>query len=117
MNSNRLTSFSAASLLALFLYGLSGSVAHASVTTVCYVRTGQTDPGVAAGPATNTTDPTGLRTLTLVGSPSYSTNVSPVVYTNTGSSWCMSFTTSSYGSAALITSLTNNFGVELWVKP
>jgi hypothetical protein len=118
MNDTRTLRLLAGTVLALaLLNSFVTPVVRATVTAVSYWRMGENDPGVAAGTATNTTDPTGGRTLTLRGAPSYSSGVSPAAATLTGSAWCMSFTTGSYGTNAVIPLLTNNFGIELWVKP
>ena len=88
------------------------------VTPVSYWRMGEDDMVGAPGLAYHTSDETGGRTMTLVGGPFYnSANLSPVAAVHTGSDWCMWFFTGTYGTAALIPTLTDNFGIELWVMP
>src|SRR5437773_470796 len=107
-----------ASLVAVVLALAFTPVLFAAVTDVSHWRMGEQDSGAAAGVVTNsTTDPTGSRTITLIGSPSYSSGVSPVATTAIGSALCMSFPTGSYGTIASMPSLTENFGMEVWVKP
>jgi hypothetical protein len=88
----------------------------AAVTVVRHYRLGEADPGaVTDGVATNSVDSVGGNTMTLLGAPLYSadfpTNVGPV------SSRSIRFTGTNYGSASIVSDLTNNFGVEAWVKP
>ncbi len=95
-------------------------VAHAAVTDVSHWRMGDQDP--SSNPltfATNTTDQTGGRTMTLFTSaggfkPIYQADAPPVP---AGNSKSLVFSLGAAGYAPLIPSLTDNFGIELWVKP
>jgi hypothetical protein len=100
--------------------------AGATVTTLHYWRMGENDPGAAnRGSCTNTVDEAGGLTLTnspiLVQSvetyPIYTNNVSTIASNVDGSSLSLYYSSNQFGSAAPITGLSNNFGVELWVKP
>ena len=106
----------AALLITVFNFILT-PVAQATVTTLSYWRMGENDPGVANGPATSTTDPTGGRTMNLQGSVAYTNNVSATAAAHTGSAWCVYFAGTGYGTNALVTTATDNFGMECWVNP
>lgn len=113
--------FTAKILLTLVLFVLAlAPVARAAVTTVSYWRGGENDPGVSNGGfCSSTTDPTGGRTLQF--SPSVfwdSGNVSFSALAHVGSIYCLrAYGAESGGTNAAIPSLTDNFGLELWVRP
>src|SRR5262249_51749544 len=63
-----------------------------------------------------TMDPIGGRTLILSNAPQYAAVSASTATAHTGSASFMNFGTGSYGLAPAIPSLTNNFGIELWVN-
>jgi hypothetical protein len=88
------------------------------VTTLSYWRMGENDPGAIPGVSTfSTADPFGGRTMTMTGSPIYDASVSATASARVGSALSLSFGAGSYGTNAVIPGLTNNFGIELWVRP
>ncbi|HXF09483.1 MAG TPA: LamG-like jellyroll fold domain-containing protein, partial [Desulfuromonadaceae bacterium] len=104
-------------LAMLFLVGGLMPV-RATVTVVDYWRMGENDASHTPGTVTTSTiDPFGGRTFSLPGGPAYNTVSSSTATVDTGSSSCMFFFSGTYGLAPLVTGLTNNFGVELWVNP
>ena len=109
------------SALALLLVLLTlAAAAPAAVTTVSYWRGGENDPGAfAGGGCSSTTDVIGGRTLQF--SPSVfwdSMNVGAGAAARVGSTLCLrAYGGESAGTNAAIPSLTDNFGLELWVNP
>jgi hypothetical protein len=99
-------------LLALLLVS---STAHGAVTTVASYRLGDADPGAMAGAVGN--DPTlpsvGSVSLDRNGAPTYSAQTAPLV--SSGLSMRFNAGPDRY-SGALISTATDNFGVEAWVK-
>jgi len=106
----------ATALATVFFFNLCPA-ARATVTPLSYWRMGDNDPAVAAGPATNTTDPTGGRTMTLNGPVFYTNSVAAAADARTGSAWCLNFSGSGYGTNALVSTQIDNFGIECWVNP
>ena len=93
----------------------------AAVTTVAYWRLGEIDPSPQDfSSLTNATlnNVAGGRSLVVHGGPLYRTAVSTNAGTAVGSAWCLYFNTNNanYGTNALVSTLTDNFGIELWVK-
>lgn len=90
--------------------------ALATVTEVARYHLGEADPGAAAGGAGDdpTVASTGSPNLAKFGTPTYSSDVAPGV----GSQLSMSFngSTDRYAAAAVASNLTDNFGVEAWVR-
>jgi len=102
--------------VALLLLALAPA-ARATVTNLAYWRLGENDPGaVNGGAASSTTNLLG-GALNLVGSPAYTNDVSTVAAAQVGSTLGLRFGGSNYGTNALVSTLTNNFGLELWVRP
>jgi hypothetical protein len=107
--------------LALLLVLLTlAAAAPAAVTPVSYWRGGENDPGAfAGGGCSSATDAVGGRTLQF--SPSVfwdSMNVGASAAARVGSTLDLrAYGGESAGTNAAIPSLTNNFGLELWVKP
>lgn len=94
--------------------------ARAVVDTLLWYRMGENDPGAAPGvTATNTFDNTGSHPLQVFGPATYSSDVAYSASTHVASSLSMEFTNSAYAAAGSspAASLTDNFGVECWVKP
>ena len=92
------------------------SVADAAVTTVAYYKLGEADPGAVVGAiAANPTLPsTGAVNLPRIGSPVYSAQSivrpTPIAVAFNG-------TTDGFRVAAPISTVTDNFGIEAWVRP
>ena len=107
-------------LLAAFCAALLATCAHAAVTNVAWYRLGENDPGAASGVAvTNTTaDLLGLNHARQVNSPRYTNAVSPGAANGLGSSLSVHFNgTNQFFSNAVVSTATDNFGVEAWVRP
>ena len=100
-------------ILAVLLF--SSSVSQAAVTLVRSYHLGDLDTNAANNVVvTNSSDYTGGTSLNAVGSPTYSTDVPadyPLIDT-----YSMNFTGANYATAAVVTNLTDNFGVSAWVK-
>src|SRR5262249_8312655 len=87
------------------------------VTNIAYYRFGENDPGAANG-MTNTVSTNLLGgVLTLRSNAVYTSNVATAAAGAVGSTLGMQFTAGRYGTNAIVSTLTNNFGIELWVKP
>jgi sugar lactone lactonase YvrE len=107
---------SAALILALSL----GFVprASAAITVVSYWRLGESDPGASAGTvATNTIDSVALHNLKVRGPAFYSSDVGVTALAHVGSSQSVSFGSGAFASNSIVSSATDNFGIEAWVKP
>ena len=107
----------------LILVGLvvlvSSLVAPAAVTVRNHYRMGESDPGAANGGTNPTTrDTVGTNHLTTAGGPTYSNDVGFETAARTGSALSMNFPSggSRSASGALLANVTDNFGLELWVK-
>jgi len=91
---------------------------HATVTTVAWYRLGEGDPGAAVGAtATNTIDSAGAKNLTFQGNAHYANDVTPIAAGHAGSSLSINFTSGAYATRSVVSTATDNFGVECWVKP
>jgi hypothetical protein len=92
-------------------------------TPLAYWRLGEEDTGAANGQPTITTSNRLNVPLKFNSSATYTAAVSPIAAGWLGSRLGLGFTTGTYGTNGLITSLdgstalTDNFGIELWVKP
>ncbi len=92
--------------------------ARAAVTVVSYYRLGEADPGaVNGGVITTAVDSAGANHLAVSGAPVWTNDVSAAATANTASSLSASFAGSQYGTNAVLTTATDNFGLEAWVKP
>ena len=92
--------------------------APAAVTPVSHWRMGENDPSANPGASAATTpDLIGGRTMTLLAAPLYQSAVSATAAARVGSTRSIQFFANTYGTNTLIPSLTNNFGIELWVNP
>jgi Concanavalin A-like lectin/glucanases superfamily/PKD domain/Carboxypeptidase regulatory-like domain len=87
-------------------------------TNVAFWRLGENDPGSAAGvTATNTVDTTGTRKLIFQGNARYSGDVSTSAANALGSAFSINFTNGAFATNTIVSSATDNFGIECWVKP
>ena len=113
--------FTAKILLTILLFALAlAPVARAAVTTVSYWRGGEKDPGAfGGGGCSSTTDVIGGRTLQFAPSVFWdSMGVGASAAARVGSTLGLrSYGGESAGTNAAIPSLTDNFGLELWVNP
>jgi len=108
----------AAWLAGILLFATS-PLAQADITVLHYYRMGEDDPGVVQQGATTsqTRDSVGTNDLTLIGGLPYSTNVSAVAQARVDSDFSVNFGAGRNGcSAALASTLRDNFGLEAWVK-
>lgn len=107
--------------LAILLFVLAlVPVAQATVTTVSYWRMGEADPGAFGGAfCSSTTDLVGGRTLLFSSSVFWdSGSVGASAVARVGSTFGLrAYGAESAGTNAAIPSLTDNFGLELWVNP
>ncbi len=109
----------------LFLFVLFSGLAsvRATITAVNYWRMGENDPGAGNGlPSTNTLDAVGGQTLTNTftnagGYPVYSSIVSSLAATATGSTLSLLYSGRQSTKGNVLSNLTNNFGMELWMYP
>jgi len=100
--------------VAVLLVASPGS--RAAITVLDYYRLGETEPGAAnSGVITNANDSTGLKNLTVMGGPLWSSNVS----VEAASSLSARFSSAQpqYGTNSVLSTLTDNFGIEAWVNP
>jgi 1-phosphatidylinositol phosphodiesterase len=92
-------------------------------TPLAYWRLGEDDAGAANGTTTTATSDQLDAALTFNVPVTYSAAVSPIAAGWLGSRLGLGFTTGTYGTNGLVTgldgstALTDNFGIELWVKP
>ncbi len=99
--------------------GLSAAVAaipaHATISVLNQWHLGEADTGAVAGGAgaASTVDSVGTSNLNKVGTPTYSSDVMPGI----GSTMSMAFSgNSQYLISGVASTLTDNFGIEAWVK-
>lgn len=107
-------------LLGLAFAALLAIDARAAVTNVAWYRLGENDPGGNSGLAvTNTTtDLAGTKHLKQFGSPFYTNAVSSGASNRVGSSLAVQFNGASQClSNAVVSTATDNFGIEAWVRP
>ena len=94
--------------------------AYGPLTVLNWWRLGEADlNAVAGGIPTTTIDSAGSENLTVSGGATYSTNVSSAAASRASSSLSMCFTNgASYAGGSYVpTSVTTNFGFEMWVYP
>jgi autotransporter-associated beta strand protein len=90
----------------------------AAINVVSYWRLGESDPGAAAGAiASNTTDLVGGMNLKFQGNARYANDVGATAATRPGSILSVNFTNSAYATNAVVSTATDNFGIECWAKP
>ena len=107
----------AATLIASLVLGIAAVPAQATVTVLNQWHLGEADAGASAGGAGAATavDSVGGFNLNKVGTPAYAADVPA----NIGSNLSMAFngTTDEYmNSSGVASTLTDNFGIEAWVK-
>jgi hypothetical protein len=87
-------------------------------TNVAFWRLGENDPGSVVGvTATNTVDITGTHKLVFQGNARYSGDVSTYAANILGSAFSINFTNGAFATNTIVSSATDNFGIECWVKP
>jgi len=94
--------------------------AHAAVTVIDYYRLGEADTNALAGATvnSNSTDSASTKHLARVGTPAYSSDVSAGAALRAGSRLAVSFSGSGqYLTNTILTNVTDNFGIEAWVRP
>ena len=106
---------SVSSVIAALLLAAACS-ADAAVTTIARYPLGELDSGASAGTtaANPTTASVGAVNLARVGTPTYSAQVVP---RPTPLSVAFNGSTDGYRAATTLTAVTDNFGVEAWVRP
>src|SRR4051794_22900109 len=92
--------------------------ATAAINVASYWRMGENDSGAVSGTtAINTTDSIGSHHLTVSGQALYSNDVAAAAFGHTGSSLSVNFAAGAYGRGNIVSTVTDNFGMEAWVKP
>ncbi len=105
-----------------FILGLvitSTFTAQASIFVLNYWHMGESDPGaISGGAATTLVDSaTFPDNLTVQGAPTYTNDVDATAAARTGSSLSTVFTNGALASGPVPIALTDDFGIECWVKP
>src|ERR1041384_6800208 len=109
-----------AAMAALLALARNPGPARATITVQDYWRMGENDPGSGPGGilAGYTVDSVGSRPLLMEGGPFWESVSSSTAVCETGSSLCLYFFGNGvYSTNAVLPTLTDNFGIELWVKP
>ncbi|HEX4121020.1 MAG TPA: LamG-like jellyroll fold domain-containing protein [Verrucomicrobiae bacterium] len=106
-------------LITLFLAAVP---VRATVTVLSYWHMGEHDPGAVSGGRCNSTvDSVGGDTLAFAPEsghyPYYTNGVAASAAQQTGSSLGVAITNGEYGTAAVVTTAGDNFGIECWVNP
>lgn len=92
--------------------------ARASIFVLNYWHLGESDPGaISGGLATNFFDSAGAENLTVQGAATYTNDVDATAAARTGSSLSTVFTNGALAVGPSVTTLTDDFGIECWVKP
>ena len=91
--------------------------AQATITVLHDWRLGESDPANAADAALTTQDYIGGTPLVFQGNSSYSSDVGFAAAARVGSLLSANFTNNAFATNSIISTLTNNFGMEAWVKP
>jgi alpha-tubulin suppressor-like RCC1 family protein len=92
--------------------------ASATINVVSDWRLGEADSGGIAGAAAVTAaDSVGLNNLSFHGTASYSSDVSFQAAAETGSSLSVNFANNAFATNTIVSSASDNFGIEAWVKP
>jgi hypothetical protein len=110
-------------LLSFLLWSaVAAQTASAAFNVLSYWHIGENDPGAAAGaPCTNLIDSVGGRTLTNTphgaAYPMYTNNPDAAATSATGSRLAVQMDGGQSSAGNVISGLTDNFGVELWVRP
>ena len=101
--------------LAMTFAGLN---ARAAIVVRDYYRLGENDPGATDGGAiTNAIDIAWTKNLAIIGTPRWTNDVSVAAAAHTGSFRSAYFSGSSYGTNSILNTVTDNFGIEAWVRP
>src|ERR1041385_9212238 len=91
---------------------------HAAITVVSYWRLGEGDPGaVVGGTVTNGTDSAGANNLSFQGNAHYANDVAIAAASHAASSLSVNFPNGAYATRPIVSTASDNFGVECWVKP
>jgi alpha-tubulin suppressor-like RCC1 family protein len=88
-----------------------------AVTTRNYYRMGENDAGSHVGVMNTAQDAVGGKHLNNSGGPFYDSGVSAEAAARVGSTVAMRNFTGTYLTGVTLTNLTDNFGLEAWVKP
>src|SRR6185437_13242785 len=92
--------------------------AGATVNVVAYWHLGENDPGAIAGNAvTNSINSAGTANLFFFGPPTYSADVATTAAGHADSSLSINLSNQAFERTNLISTPTDNFGIEAWVKP
>ncbi len=91
---------------------------RAAISVVSYWRLGESDSGAAAGAtATSTTDSVGGMNLAFQGNARYANDVATTAANRIASLLSVNFTNSAYAINPIVSTATDNFGIECWAKP
>ena len=102
-------------LILVLLLALAG-VAQATVTSIAWWRMGEGEPGVGNSVSVaSVTNQTGGPPLVMQHLPAFSSMVALRAASRVGSAYSVQFFPTTYGTNAVVSTLTNNFGLELWV--
>ena len=109
----------------LFTHGVTAclflacALAHAQVTPLNWYRLGEFDGTAVGQPATAGTDTVGAKPLTMTGSPLVASDVGASAASAVGSTRSLQFPggNGDYAYYQQPTKVTDNFGMEVWVKP
>ena len=109
----------------LFTHGVTAclllacALAHAQVTPLNWYRLGEFDGTAVGQPATAATDTVGAKPLTMTGSPLVASDVGASAASAVGSTRSLQFPggNGDYAYYQQPTKVTDNFGMEVWVKP
>jgi hypothetical protein len=102
--------------IALALMLTATVTARATITLQDTFHLGDLDIGATNGASTETSDDgITFQAMTMVGSPTYVTDVPPDYPFIT--TYAMDFSDNAYGYEEVVTNATDNFGVSAWVKP
>src|SRR5215469_15633796 len=113
----RLLASRAAAVLFATLFCFMALPLHATVSTVAYWRMGEHDVPSLFGLAGTLTDETGNFPLAVAGQVEYSTDVSATASNDLGSTVSAYFLGGAFATNNIVSTATNDFGIECWVKP
>jgi autotransporter-associated beta strand protein len=105
-------------LLTLFFLADAAQTSRAAINVVSYWRLGESDAGAAAGATVaNTTDIVGGMNLVFQGNARYANDVAATAANRIASLLSVNFTNSAYAINPIVSTATDNFGIECWAKP
>jgi autotransporter-associated beta strand protein len=105
-------------LLISFFVAVAAPRSRAAINVVSYWRLGESDPGATAGAAAaSTTDIVGGMNLTFQGNARYASDVAATAANRIASLLSVNFTNSAYAITPIVSTATDNFGIECWAKP